>query len=251
MRKIKRQFMRAIGYLWRAYAPDEACLPDASKEDLQILREVRPFTMTSPERIHGLLAAVRYVVAKGIPGDLVECGVWKGGSMMATAKALLALNSRERDLHLFDTFTGMTAPSAKDRSSFDHKPPQELFAETRNADGTSQWCFSSLEETRRNMLSVGYPEERIHFVKGPVETTIPEHAPQQIALLRLDTDFYESSKHEMIHLFPRLVSGGVLLLDDYGHWEGQRAAVDEYLTEHKIRLLLNRLDYTGRVGVKL
>ena len=121
----------------------------------------------------------------------------------------------------------------------------------QNTDGTNQWCFSSLEETRRNMLSVGYPQEGIHFVKGPVEQTIPANGPKEIALLRLDTDFYESSKHEMVHLFPRLVSGGVLLLDDYGHWEGQRLAVDEYLAENKVRLLLNRLDYTGRIGVKL
>lgn len=170
---------------------------------------------------------------------------------MAAAKALLALNCRDRDLYLFDTFAGMTAPSSRDGSHFDRKRPEESFTEMRNADGTCRWCFSSLEETRRNMLGVGYPEEKIHFVKGPVETTIPDHAPMQIALLRLDTDFYESSKHEMAHLFPRLVSGGVLLLDDYGHWEGQRTAVDEYLSAHKVRLLLNRLDYTGRIGVKL
>ncbi len=100
------------------------------------------------------------------------------------------------------------------------------------------------------MLSVGYPENRVHFVKGPVENTIPEHAPKGIALLRLDTDFYSSSKHELVHLFPRLASGGVLLLDDYGHWEGQRIAMDEYLAETGIPILLNRLDYTARIGVK-
>lgn len=222
----------AAGRLWRRYAPSLARLPEASAEDLRIVREVLPFTMTSPERIYGLVTAVRYLAAHGIPGAMVECGVWKGGSMMAVAKTLLALDSRQRNLYLFDTYGGMSAPSAKDGSCFDAEPPQAYFARNRNADGTCKWCFSSLEETRRNLVSVAYPPEKIHFVKGRVEETLPAHAPEAIALLRLDTDFYESSRHEMVHLFPRLVSGGVLLLDDYGHWEGQRLAVDEYLSEH-------------------
>ena len=240
-----------MGYAWRRFAPFDASIPESSAEELKIIREVKPFTMTSPERIYGLINAVRYVINNKIPGDLVECGVWKGGSMMTVAKTLLTLNSTDRELHLFDTFAGMTAPSAKDGTSFASATPDEMFVQSKNPDGTSQWCYSSLEETRRNVLSVRYPEGKIHFIKGPVEETIPEHAPAKIALLRLDTDFYESSKHELIHLFPRLVSGGVLILDDYGHWEGQRTAVDEYLGEHKIPLLLNRLDYTGRVGIKL
>jgi len=251
MSQLSKQFAKAIGYTWRAYAPFEASLPESGEADLQIIREVKQFTMTSPERIYGLITAVRYVIGNSISGDIVECGVWKGGSMMAVARTLLSLNSKDRHLYLFDTFAGMTAPTRKDGSRFGKKSPHEEFSAMQNTDGTNQWCFSSLEETRRNMTSVGYPEERIHFVKGPVEETIPANGPKEIALLRLDTDFYESSKHEMVHLFPRLVSGGVLLLDDYGHWEGQRLAVDEYLAEHKVRLLLNRLDYTGRIGVKL
>ena len=114
-----------------------------------------------------------------------------------------------------------------------------------------EWSYASIEEVQRNMWSTGYPKERMHFVKGPVESTIPEHAPEQIALLRLDTDFYESTRHELEHLFPRLVKGGVLILDDYGHWEGQRAAVDEYCKKKGIHLLLTRVDYTGRVAVKV
>jgi hypothetical protein len=247
---MKINFARAIGYLWRRYAPFEACLPEAGQEDLQVLKEVRPFTMTSPERIYGLMNAVRYVLANQVPGAIVECGVWRGGSMMATAKTLLRQNCKDRDLYLFDTFAGMTAPTPEDGSNFDRQTPQQTYTQMRNQDGSSQWCFSSLEDTRRNMLRVGYPEDKIHLVKGPVEETIPQNAPQQIALLRLDTDFYSSSKHEMEHLYPRLIKGGVLLLDDYGHWEGQRRAVDEYFAKHKNQVLLNRLDYTGRIGVK-
>jgi O-methyltransferase len=251
MAQISNIFSRAVGYAWRRFAPLEAVIPESSAEELKVIREVKPFTMTSPERILGLLAAVRYVVANQISGDIVECGVWKGGSMMAAAKALMALNSTDRDLYLFDTFAGMTQPSNKDKSSLERKSTQESWASMQAGDGTCKWCFSSLDETRQNISTVGYPEQKIHFVKGPVEQTIPQQAPKKIALLRLDTDFYESSKHEMEHLFPRLVSGGVLLLDDYGHWEGQRLAVDEYLSQRKVPLLLNRLDYTGRIGIKL
>jgi O-methyltransferase len=247
-----RSFLsRAAGYVWRRFAPLDAFVPESSEDDLQLIYEVKQFTMTSPERIYGLLAAIRYLEVNRILGDIVECGVWKGGSMMAVAKALLARKSTERGLYLYDTFAGMTAPSERDSSKFERKATQESFDSMQKEDGTCKWCFSSLEETRRNVTSVGYPEQRIHFIKGPVEETIPNTIPGKIALLRLDTDFYESSKHEMVHLFPRLVSGGVLLLDDYGHWEGQRLAVDEYLSEHKIPLLLNRLDYAGRIGIKL
>jgi O-methyltransferase len=251
MSQPNNKLARVLGYLWRRFAPCEAVLPEMNPEDWKIMREVRPFTMTSPERLYGLMSGIRYVIANRIPGDIVECGVWKGGSMMAAAKTLLKLNSTERNLHLFDTFAGMTPPSAKDGSRFGHETPGESFARLQNSDGSSRWCFGPLEEVRRNMSSTGYPEGNIHFVKGPVENTIPAQAPEEIALLRLDTDFYESSKHEMLHLFPRLSPGGVLLLDDYGHWEGQRLAVDEYLSENKIKVLLNRLDYTGRIGVKL
>ena len=88
------------------------------------------------------------------------------------------------------------------------------------------------------------------MVKGKVEDTLPGHAPDHIAVLRLDTDWYASTKHEMEHLYPRLARGGVLIIDDYGHWAGSRQAVDEYLAEHGIHLLLNRTDYTGRMALK-
>jgi O-methyltransferase len=241
---------RALGYLFRRYCSPEARLPDCAAEDLALYRKLTPFTMTSPERMCGLIGAVRYVVQNQIPGDIVECGVWRGGSMMSVAHTLLALEATDRHLHLFDTYAGMTAPSEKDTSRFGESDPKEHYTTSLSADGTSNWSFASLEEVKRNLLSTGYPADRIHFTMGPVEQTIPDHAPETISLLRLDTDFYASTKHEMEHLFPRLVQSGVLLLDDYGHWEGQRIAVDEYLKANKLPLLLSRLDYTGRIGVK-
>jgi O-methyltransferase len=86
---------------------------------------------------------------------------------------------------------------------------------------------------------------------GKVEDTFPKDTPDKIAILRLDTDWYESTRHELIHLYPKLSIGGVLIIDDYGHWEGARKAVDEYINDNTLRILLNRIDYTGRIAVKM
>jgi len=100
------------------------------------------------------------------------------------------------------------------------------------------------------LCGTGYPSERIHFVRGRVEDTIPASAPELIALLRLDTDWYDSTKHELIHMFPRLSKAGVIIIDDYGHWRGAREACDEYFAQNRIPILLNRIDYTGRIALK-
>lgn len=224
------------------YPPDF----DASTRD--ICRSVRPFTMTSPERIFALREGIKHIVRHQIPGEIVECGVWKGGSMMAAAMTLQELGATNRDLYLFDTFEGMPAPGEED-VTLDNEPAEELLSKS-DKESSAIWAYSTLEEVKRNLLSTEYPESRLFFIKGRVEETIPESAPCQIALLRLDTDWYESTYHELVHLYPRLSSGGVLIIDDYGHWKGARKAVDQYAEENNLRLLLSRIDYTGRTCVK-
>jgi hypothetical protein len=121
----------------------------------------------------------------------------------------------------------------------------------RDVHKTGYWCYAGIDEVRRNMASTGYPTERVHLAKGPVETTIPDQAPSgAIALLRLDTDWYESTRHELTHLFPLLGEGGILIVDDYGHWEGARKAVDEYLGGLARNFYMHRIDYSGRLLVK-
>lgn len=215
----------------------------------EIVRAVQPYTMTGTRRVCALIEAVEYVLANDIPGAIVECGVWKGGSIMAAAKTLQLHGCDDREIYLFDTFEGMTAPDARDVSR-DGEPARELFEETSTGEDSSAWCDATLDDVRRAVVSTGYPESRFHFVKGKVEDTVPESAPEGIALLRLDTDWYESTKHEMVHLFPRLAPGGVLILDDYGYWEGSREAVDEYLAETGTPLLLCRIDDAARIAVK-
>ena len=204
--------------------------------------------MTTPSRVYALTRAVEYVIAGRIPGSFVECGVWKGGSMMAVALTLLRLGVTDRPLYLYDTFEGMTDPGAEDVRHSGETASALLETLPRSSN---EWAYAGIEEVRAAMSGVGYPEERIHLVQGPVEDTLPAHAPDEIALLRLDTDWYASTRHELEHLYPRLAPRGVLLVDDYGYWRGQRQAVDEYLAENEIALLLNRIDPAARIAVKI
>jgi O-methyltransferase len=223
--------------------------PDFDNAGIELIKAVKPFTMTSPERIFALCEAVKYVVGNDIPGDIVECGVWKGGSMRAVAQTLVDLKSFDKKLYLFDTFEGMSAPTEAD-VSIDNKSASSLLRADNKDKESSVWCFADVDSVKAVVNSVGYPADKIHYIKGMVEQTIPANAPSSISLLRLDTDWYESTKHELIHLYPRISPNGVLIIDDYGHWKGARKAVDEYIKENKIKLLLNRIDYTGRIGVK-
>jgi hypothetical protein len=220
---------------------------DFTAAEIAVINAVRPFTMTASERIVSLLRAIDYLCASGIEGDIVECGVWKGGSMMAAALALKANLDTSRMLHLFDTYEGMPPPSDVDRDFLGNSAADQLQRQTKDAP---VWARAQYDEVAQNMRATGYPMERVRMVKGLVEDTIPKHAPETIALLRLDTDWYESTKHEMEHLYPRLVPGGVLILDDYGHWQGARLAVDEYLKAHGVQLLLCRVDMAARIAVK-
>ena len=205
--------------------------------------------MTSAERIAALVETVRYVVANGIEGDFVECGVWRGGSSMAVAMVFRELGDTSRELYLYDTYEGMSAPTEEDVDVFG-RSAQPKFAERKLGEDSSEWCRSPIEDVTRNITSTGYPEKRIHLIKGKVEDTIPEHMPAgDLAILRLDTDWYESTRHEMQHLYPRLVSKGVMILDDYGHWDGVRRAVDEYFEAEKLRPLMNRIDYASRLVI--
>ncbi|MGA2843936.1 MAG: TylF/MycF/NovP-related O-methyltransferase [Candidatus Acidiferrales bacterium] len=241
-----RKSFRALGLdITRLRDREEDYPPDFRNEETAIIREVRPWTLTSPERIYALIQAVRYVSANAIEGSIVECGVWKGGSMAAAARTLLQLQDVKRDLYLFDTFEGMSEPMSND-TDYSDKPASEVLRE--NPD--YRCADAPLELVKIVLLKTGYPEERIHFIKGKVEETIPASVPDSIALLRLDTDWYASTKHELVHLFPRLSQNGVIIIDDYGHWRGSRQACDEYFAENRIPILLNRIDYTGRIALK-
>jgi O-methyltransferase len=247
--KVLRRLVTRLGYDIVQKRPHEFPV-DFDEETRRVVAAVRPYTMTSVERIYATIEAVRYVVRAGVAGAIVECGVWRGGSMMAAAHTLMQLGRRDVDLVMFDTFEGMTRPTGVDLD-FGGVPASVRFEQFQEGENSSSWCRASLAEVEENLIATGYPRERMRFVKGKVEDTIPPEAPARISLLRLDTDWYESTRHELLHLYPRLADGGVLIIDDYGHWKGSQKATDEYFSSVRVsRILLSRIDYTGRIGVK-
>ena len=170
--------------------------------------------------------------------------------MMAVALTLRNLGCTDRDLYLFDTFAGMPKPQNVD-VDFNGYSAMPLFTSAQTGEDTSDFCLATLPEVQAGMADTHYDQQLTHFVKGKVEDTIPSQAPDKIALLRLDTDWYESTRHGLEHLFPRLSCGGILVLDDYGYWKGAQKATDEYIARHAPTLFLNRIDHTGRIAIKM
>jgi hypothetical protein len=215
--------------------------PDLDGSTQRIIEAVYEYTLTPPDRVAALCGAVDYVIDHDLPGAFVECGLWKGGSMMAIAMRLRDRGVTDRDLYGFDTFEGMTPPTDEDVDwrGVRQQPPDK---------GSTLHIGAGLEDVETNMRATGYPADRVHLVKGDVRETLPGEAPDDIALLRLDTDYYDSTKHELETLYPRLAQGGVLLIDDYGHYRGSKKAVDEYFDGR--RIFLTRIDYAARMAVK-
>ena len=243
LKKAIRKVFNIIGY------EIVVLIPLDMEEQFQVIyRKCKNFTSTSIERMYALYKATQYIAENKIPGDIVECGVWKGGSVMVCALTLKALGEVQRKLYMYDTYIGMSKPDEKDINLKGEKAIDEW--EKSQRETYNDYCYASLEEVKHNMHSTGYPYEHIKFIVGKVEDTIPRIIPEQIALLRLDTDWCESTYHELLHLFPRIVPGGMLIIDDYGHWKGAKEAVDKYIQENNVNIFLNRIDYTGRLGIK-
>lgn len=204
----------------------------------RILPEVHDFTQLTMEPMWSLYEAVRYIVSKDIKGDLVECGVFFGGAVMLATKTLLALNDTSRVLWLYDSFQGFVGQQAPDDRTWYGDSIKNVLPD-----------FDLIATA--NVESVGYPIEKIKFVKGDIETTAKNNQNREIALLRLDTDTYHSTKAELEYFFPKLVDGGVVIIDDYGHALGARRATDEYFSDPTRRVLLHRVNFTNRIGVKI
>ena len=242
--QLIRKPFRWVGILPDHKKGEEWIPPDIARDSgfLTIYKKIQPYTMVGVERSYALYQSVKYIVSANIPGDFVECGVWRGGSSMLMVLTLLQLGVVNRPVWLYDTYSGMTKPGDEDGET-----EKQEWEKLQTGADQSNWCLAQQEEVATNLRSTGYPFSMLQFVKGKVEDTIPAHIPDQIAMLRLDTDWYASTRHELIHLYPRLQKNGVLLLDDYGYWKGCRKATDEYFEG---RVLLHRIDNTGRILVK-
>jgi O-methyltransferase len=250
---MKYGINRLLGYFgYQLHRKEIVDFPvEATDTDKEILSFISPYTMTSPLRIWALLSAVKYVTSKQLEGDFVECGVWRGGSAMAIARQLLALGINDRRIWLYDTFSGMTPPTSEDVETGSGLSASVLLKNSPEKHGNNIWCIASKEDVINNLGKTGYPVELIQTIQGDILETLHFSTPDRISLLRLDTDWYASTKKELEVLYPRLVKGGVCIIDDYGHWAGAKQAVDEYLAEHNIHVLMHHIDTTGRLFIKL
>ena len=252
MKQLIFKTLDNFGYeLRKKVAPQNKPKPllDQTEPFLSITNQVGEFTLTNKERLQGLFLGVNYVVDNNIEGDFVECGVWRGGSSMAAALTFMSRKQTNRKFWMFDTYDGMAETTALDLDK-DGFLASDILKRSDKSNPRSYYCAASFEDVEANMKATGYPMQNIQFVKGKVEETLLLEIPNKIAFLRLDTDYYTSTKAEMEILYDKLVPGGVLILDDYGHWQGARKAVDDYFDIKGKKPLFSFLDYSGVIAIK-
>ena len=186
--------------------------------------------------------AVNYILQNNIEGVIIECGVYQGDFEHIWINELIK-NNTVRDIYLYDTFTGLTEPSEYDYTCKDAKIYQMNKDDVYNTwksfiidDKTNNWCYSSLEEVQSRLHSTGYPQNNLHYIVCDVMETLKDKTkiPEKIAILRLDTDWYESSKYELEQMYDNVVTGGLIIFDDYYHWDGQRRATDDFFLSRNI-----------------
>lgn len=249
LREIASAYVIAFGKkISKNYNGLKSEIPELEPRDEDLLAKIRGLSMTSSIAQWEFIRALRYIDAHNVPGAIVECGVWRGGNL-ALAGLLRKESGSNREIFAYDTFAGMTAPTEHDGKSVGEVDTEKKFEDLERADH-NEWCYASIEDVRRNFASIVGQGSQIRMIKGPVQETLndPSNLPEEISLLRLDTDFYDSTKIEMETLYPRLQSGGVLIIDDYGEWAGARKAVDEYFADQHV--WLQRVTHSVRMMIK-
>jgi len=263
MKKALRSLLEAAG-LRRARAdrPPRPLGYDFEAEAMELIGVIRSHTMTTIPRLVTLYQQVRYCETTGLTGAFVECGVWKGGAIGLMALANLRHGAVRRDLHLFDAYTEICEPDAQvdgaravqeTRKWTDGKGGSEGrlcpligFYDTMGGPGT-------LEDNRRLLEgTIGYPPERIHYHQGWFQDTVPTVAPTigPIAILRLDGDWYASTKICLDYHYDHVVSGGIVIIDDYATYDGCRKAVDQFIAARGLKIFLSHVDKDCRYWIK-
>ena len=252
LKKIIKKILNRFSYKiisnndWNAKV--ENLIVEATKEDIQEFEKVDEISLTSYPNRWSLIQSLKYIEENNISGEIVETGVYKGANLILINNFLTKSNMHKK-IFAFDTYEGQPDPSEKD---FDIKGTKmiEKFEVLKKKNVTPVFC--SLENVKKNILNYSENDlEKIIFVKGKVEETLrsEKNLPNKISLLRLDTDFYDSIKISLEILYPRLCKGGVLIIDDYGHFKGAQTAVDDFFNNKK-NIWMHRVDYTCRLIIK-
>lgn len=243
---------------WPDCLPEEDLPPDVR----EMIACIRGSTMVTLPRLISLVEQVRHCEQADVPGAFVECGVWKGGCMGLMALANLRYGKARRDLHLFDAFTEICEP---DETIDGDRAVREVRAWTRGAGGTAGRLTAltgfydafggpgTLEENVELLeRKIQYDARKIHYHKGWFQDTLPTDASTvgAIAILRLDGDWYASTKTCLEHLYDQVVPSGYVIIDDFDTYDGCRKAVDEFIASRGLSVQLHRVDADCRYWVK-
>lgn len=207
----------------------------------QIFDKCKPYTCLSVERFYNIFKSIEYIATANIPGDILECGVFLGGSILGAAHFADHFGLKDRKFYLCDTFEGFPTNTIETDIAGSSADLSELKIFNQG--------FRHIVE--KNIAESGLDGNNFIFIHGLVENTLPEIDLKPLSYLRLDTDYYQSTMIEMEILYPKLNTDGVLIIDDYGHYDGARNAVEDYFKRAGRRPLLQRTDYTGRCGIKI
>ena len=253
-----KKLLRKFGFDIVKYDPNHVINNGPIELPLEILKFINlilenNLTMVSAERLYATALACKNAAINNKTVNFVECGVWRGGVSLL-AQFIFKFYKTSYKIYMFDTFEGMSMPGDEDFELYTgKKASEEDFLHNRVSDNKTDWCYCSVEEVQENFKCYGLLNTNIKFIKGDVRKTllIEKNIPKSINVLRLDTDWYESTLIELETLVPKLVYGGTLLIDDYGHWNGAKKAVEEYLDKYDYLSCLNYNDKSGRTSIKL
>ena len=247
-KKIINRFLGLFGYEIKKISSKIELPVEFSIDEKKIVYSIENYTMTGRTRIISLINFYKDIIERNIKGDFVECGVWQGGNLMLIQK-LSKIYDQTTTIVGYDTFEGMTDANEFDIDLRNNNAGNLLKKSKKINKEKNIWAYCNLETVKSN-LNKELKTNNIKLIKGDVKDTleIKDNLPEKISILRLDTDFYESTKIELEKLYPRLSLGGILIIDDYGHFKGCKKAVDEYFKNSNITL--NYIDYSARYLIK-
>jgi len=250
LKKLIKSFLKFTPYqvINRNYRVPPHQIAEASEFEKEMCEISSKYSMTSLPRLWTLIQAIKEIHFRNLEGDIVECGVWKGGNLILS-QLLIENYKLSKKVYGYDTFKGMVRPGDLDVQRITGELA-EVEWKNKNKQNQNLWCYSSLEEVQTNIINSVENYNNVRLIQGKVEETLKDenNLPKTISLLRLDTDWYESTKMELQVLYPRLVKGGILLIDDYGMWDGCRGAVDEYFKDSYV--WMHYIDESCRLIIK-